>query len=123
MIWPEQILNLFGETFAVQGIFLLQILLGGQLFNSLVGPNGLLMSMTNYQAELVSIQLTALGGQVTILFLFLPALGPAGVAMARSIAIILRNVILTARVKHHLDVNTTIFSPHIWSRATSLWKI
>lgn len=116
LFWPSEILGLFGRSFADEGKIILQILLIGQLVNALSGPNGLLMNMTNYQNELVLIVIVALLTQIGSMWLLIPTIGVTGVAIARTIATIFRNIAITLRIRRHLDINPTIFSRYILGR-------
>ncbi len=112
--WPDYILGLFGKTFAEQGPLILQILLLGQLVNSLTGPNGVLMQMTDYQNKMAWISGATLLFNVLLLIICVPGFGAVGVAIAASGAIIFRNVVVVIQVKRHLGINSTVFSRYAW---------
>jgi O-antigen/teichoic acid export membrane protein len=115
LIWPSTILAFFGKAFAVQGVLAFRILLVGQLVNSLSGPNGLLMNMTDYQNDMLRILLLTLVVNLGFLPFFVPMFGVAGVALATTLAICFRNVVATIRILNRLGINTTIFSRYVWS--------
>ncbi len=116
--FPEQILRLFGEAFSQEGALVLQILLIGQFVNAISGPNGVLMYMTQYQNEMIVILVAALVLDVFLMIVLVPSLQLAGVALAASTATIFRNLATTWRVRYHLSINTTIFTPYVWKE---LW--
>ncbi|RIK38580.1 MAG: hypothetical protein DCC55_20720 [Chloroflexi bacterium] len=114
IFWPQQILGWFGETFAVEGALVIQILLFGQFINALSGPNGVLMQMTNHQDEMVWIIAIACVLQFILLTIFALRFGLVGVALATSVTIAFRNIIVSLRVRRHLGINPTFFSRSIW---------
>ncbi len=112
-LWPRQLLLVFGEEFSEQGALILQILLLGQFANALAGPNGILLVMTKYQSAMVWALLSTLLINLLLLLVLVPKWGIIGIAVATSVAVLFRNIVLCTQVKQRLQINTTIFSSHI----------
>ncbi|MCB0110973.1 MAG: polysaccharide biosynthesis C-terminal domain-containing protein, partial [Caldilineaceae bacterium] len=109
----RQLLLVFGEEFSEQGALILQILLLGQFANALAGPNGILLVMTKYQSAMVWALLSTLLINLLLLLVLVPKWGIIGIAVATSVAVLFRNIVLCTQVKQRLQINTTIFSSHI----------
>ncbi len=87
IIFSSEILTLFGEDFT-QGSTALRILVIGHVFNSLMGPLGMILGINGQQRSLAKI--TIISGVVNILILFslIPSYGIEGAALARAITIL-----------------------------------
>lgn len=107
------ILNLFGEEFAA-GVIVLDILLVGELINTLSGSNGLLMNMTYMQREQAKILSYSLSLLILSVLLFTYFWGVVGAAIATALVISIRNLLILLRLWKLSKINATIFPYHRW---------
>ena len=102
------VLGLFGPSYVAMYIPLL-ILSGGQLFNTITGPVGFLLSMTNYERELFIITVISLMINFGLNLYLIPLYDVMGAAIATAISIVLRNLIVTIYARVKLKIKPTIF--------------
>ncbi len=104
----DSILGLFGEKFT-NGYIVLVVLSVGQLFNSLAGSVGNIMTMTRHEKEAGWI----IGGSallnIILNFALIPSFGMTGAAIATATTIIISNLALMVCVSKYLGINTSIF--------------
>jgi len=98
MIFPAQLLSIFGEEFtAAKDV--LRLLAVGQYITSSFGSIGVLLQMTDNQKILFKVSAGTIVLHVILLLILLPLLGIFGAAIASVSALILRNVLLSVFAK------------------------
>ena len=75
--------------------------------------------MTGQHKEMAKILGVTLVFDIGLLFLLVPNWGVIGAAVATSLTIITRNIIMVVRVWHHLKINSTVFSLRAWGLGVS----
>ncbi|MDA8744866.1 polysaccharide biosynthesis C-terminal domain-containing protein [Rubripirellula amarantea] len=101
MIFPSQIMGLFGSDFR-GGAGALQILAIAQFVNVCTGSVGYLLSMTGHERDLRRATLIGSVVAIVVSLILIPRLGLIGAAMATAIASILQNLLMTVSVKQRL---------------------
>ncbi|MBV6644174.1 MAG: oligosaccharide flippase family protein [Cyclobacteriaceae bacterium] len=114
LLFGEVLLSFFGNEFLV-AIPILYILIIGEIFNILSGPNGVLLEMTGYQKKMMNIEFFSLFLNATLLYFITQAGNIIGAAIATSISILVRNLIVNYSVIKHMKVNPTLFSKSVLS--------
>lgn len=101
--YSDTILGIFGEEFK-RGSSAFIILIIGQLFNIIVGPNESLLSMSGNQrySMINGIMIAMLN--IILNIVLIPIYGIVGSAMAGAVAIIVVNIIKTIQVKKQLNI-------------------
>ncbi|HUU29728.1 MAG TPA: flippase [archaeon] len=84
------LLGIFGPEFTA-GYVPLAILAAGQLFNSLTGPLGLLLTMTGHEKKLGALLFLALALNIILNYLLIPGYGMLGAAVATTAVNVLWN--------------------------------
>ena len=107
------LLLIFGSEF-VAGATAMNILIGGQIFNALTGPVGLVLNMTGHQHLTAIATVLSAGLNVVLNALLIPQWGIAGAAIATTTSAIVINIIklffMQKRLKISLYSNSKIFS-------------
>lgn len=101
------ILTFFGPAF-IAGVTTLQILSANQLFNTLTGPSGHLMTMTNYHNQYVVILAIALAANGLLNYLLIPQYGMTGAALATSVSNIGMNLSVVIFVYRSFGIKSFI---------------
>ncbi len=108
MFFGDWFLQLYGSEFLASGSAL-KILCVGQLVNASVGSVGVLLDMTGNEKSSASVIGLGAGINVALNALLIPRYGVEGAAIATSTSIVIRNVLLSIRVRQKLDISPTIF--------------
>ncbi|NPA52252.1 MAG: flippase [Aquificae bacterium] len=111
MIFGENILKFFGETF-VRGNFSLIILLFGYFFNSYFGNVGAFLNMTGNQRVLQNIILLSIIINVILNFLLIPSYGILGASISTSFSMFIWNLLGAIFVKQKFNI-LTFYIPKI----------
>ncbi|GGN57706.1 hypothetical protein GCM10011349_36530 [Novosphingobium indicum] len=96
------------------GLPVLYIILFGEAFNVICGPNASFMNMTGLQNTLSKISTTILAMYVPLIFLGSSLYGILGAAAAISLATIIQNIATSLAAYRSFGVNTTMFSREVW---------
>lgn len=107
MIWSDEFLIfVFGQEYKLASIPLF-ILCIGQIVNSMMGVNGVILNMTNYAKE--SAYIVGIGAVLNMVLnaILIPYYGIVGAAIATATSLAVWNILLTWRVYYHLKVNST----------------
>jgi O-antigen/teichoic acid export membrane protein len=103
-LFAEQVLNLYGGTFASDGLYSLWILLASQVINLALGPAGQLMWMSGLEKQ--ALQLTSLQAAVATvgLITLVPKFGLVGAASAFCASVVFINIaeLFVAKRRIHL---------------------
>lgn len=104
VIFPEQILSLFGEEF-VEAKLALIIMAFAQLFNVATGPIYFLLNMTGHERKLRNIVL--LTGALTLVcsLILIPKYGYVGAAVTASIGLVMQNSIAFYISKKYIGIS------------------
>lgn len=105
VVFPEILMELFGEGFSSGGQ-LLQILAVGQFVNVVTGSVGYLLSMSGYEKDLRNTVLISGPLAIALAFILTPLLGVTGSAIATAIAVATQNLVAVFWVKKRLGFNT-----------------
>ena len=109
LILGQFALSLFGSEFTV-GYAALFILVLGQTVSALVGPVGLLTSMTGHQHVTAIVQGVGAGLNVILNLIFIPMFGIVGAAAAMAITTAGWKLALLVFVYRRLHINATVFT-------------
>lgn len=93
----------YGPDF-LSAYYPLLILVLGQMFNALMGPVGLILTMTGHQTDVTKAMGIALVLNVLLHFILMPRMGLLGAAIASSVMIVVWNILLWLRVKKRLGI-------------------
>ncbi|GMT42546.1 MAG: multi antimicrobial extrusion protein MatE [bacterium] len=109
IVWGEQLLSLFGQSFTA-GYHSLVILIAGQLVNSLAGSVGLLMTMTGHHKEAAYVFGISALLNIILNAVLIPMYGLLGAAFATAFTTSLWNVILIVYVRKKININPTMLA-------------
>ena len=87
----------------------LKILCIGQLVNASVGSVGVLLDMTGNEKDSAGAIGLGAGANVALNALLIPRYGVEGAAIATATSIVIRNILLSVRVRQRLNISPTIF--------------
>lgn len=104
VLFPTDILRLFGEDYVV-GFTALLILMSGQFVNAVTGPVGNLLNMTNYQNIYKNIMYVSIVVNICFNYIFIIRYGIVGAAVATSISVVLLNLFSAFFVYKKLNIN------------------
>ena len=113
LVWAGPLLSIFGEHY-VNGILILKILLVGEVFNALSGPNGVLMNMSNQQKTMAKISVWNLSIGLLLMIILGYFYHLAGIAIAIIISGTIRNIIINIHLWKVLKINTTLVPYHLF---------
>lgn len=104
MGFSKYLLLIFGSEF-VTGATAMNILIGGQIFNALTGPVGLMLNMTGHQRQTAIA--TALSAALNIVLnaLLIPRWGIVGAAIATTVSLIAINIIKVIFMQKALNLS------------------
>lgn len=107
LIFPAQLMGIFGEEF-VEGAYLLQILAIGQFVNAATGSVGFLLIMSGNERDMRTV--TMISGSLAILLTLLMTsmYGIMGAAISTAIAVATQNLLAVYYVKKRLGFNTLL---------------
>ncbi len=109
LIWPQEILSVFGKEF-VAGAACLMILTFGQFINASSGSVGFLLQMTNYEKIFRNIILGTLVLNIVLSLILVQIFGKEGVATASMISMVVWNITSVIVAKKKLNI-FTIYIP------------
>ncbi|MEO1004968.1 MAG: flippase [Cyanobacteria bacterium J06638_38] len=100
----KYVLLIFGAEF-VSGALAMNILIGGQMFNALTGPVGLVLNMTGHQRQTAIA--TGIGAILNIMLnaILIPFWGINGAAIATTISMIAINMIKVILIRQRLGIS------------------
>jgi O-antigen/teichoic acid export membrane protein len=104
VVFPGQILALFGRDFAGQGA-VLAVLAVGQLINVATGPAGYLLMMTGHEADTSRVALGTAALAILLAFLVIPNAGVLGAAWVVTVVVAIRNLAFVVYVQKRLGVS------------------
>lgn len=104
IIFPEQILSLFGKEY-IDGAKTLIILAIGQLVNITTGSVAFLLSMTKHEKELRNNTLVTVMIIIPVGLYLISSFGLLGAAITTSLSVSLHNVLLAVAVRKKLNIN------------------
>ena len=109
VIFGQLLLSLFeiNSFIAYQTILILAI---GKLVNSVTGPCGSLMTMTEQEKPYNIIMVVMLGVTIVLTVTLIPAYGLVGVAIAQTLSLSLWQILITIFVNRKLHINSTFIS-------------
>lgn len=102
------IMSLFGEEFSKNN-HLLIILAIGQLFNTITGSVGYLLTMSGHEKDMRNIVLLTAPITMLLTLTITPSLGVSGAAIATAFGVIIQNLSAVYLVKKRLGFNTILF--------------
>ena len=105
----DWILTLFGTEF-VRGHDALVILIGGQLFNALAGPVGILMTMAGRERQAARILVLGVAVNIALNTVLIPLWGPIGAATATATTMVLWNLLMYYDTRHALNMDAAAIS-------------
>lgn len=103
LVFADQILGLYGEEFANNGVTALWIMVLGQFVNLLCGPIGILMNMTGHEKVLLKFTVYQTLLMLMCLMLLVPMYGLIGVAISMAGTLILLNIAVIVFAKRKVD--------------------
>lgn len=109
LIFPQQVLSLFGPDFQ-SATWELRILVVGHLINALSGSVGNLLSVTGYQKKLMWVSGVIAIANLSLNAVFIPLWGTVGAAITTTGTLAIWNVWLIIIIIKHLKINPTVFS-------------
>lgn len=103
LIFPRFFLGFFGPEYQSADMILVYLVLG-QLFNSLAGTVGVLLTMTEYQRAHAMIVATTAGFYLILNFLLIRLMGAEGAALATTVTMGISNIWMAIVVKKELKI-------------------
>jgi O-antigen/teichoic acid export membrane protein len=116
------VLGMFGPEYAATAPAL-RILLLSQVFNSLMGPVGMVLTMTDHQRRYLLIIGVSAGVNVALNATLIPVWGVSGAAVADLATTVLRNCWMSLVVVSRLGLNPTAFSPAAFSKGRTVMRV
>lgn len=107
-LFGKYLLALFGADF-VQGYIPLLLLLLGQVVNAIVGPAGLVMTMSHYQKEAGKILMFAALFNAISNLIMIKLIGIVGAALSTAVTTALWNIWMLRFIHRNVGIDTTIF--------------
>jgi len=104
VIFPKEILTLFGDEFDEAAIYL-QILAIGQFINAITGSVGYLLSMSGNEKDLRNSSIISGLLVITLSLILVPKFNGLGAAIAVAISIAMQNLLAVHWVKKRLGIN------------------
>ena len=104
IVFHKQVLGIFGHEF-IRGGSALIIILISYMFNSLTGPVGQVLNMTNYQVYLRNVSFIGLLLTALLCYLLIPAYGISGAAVASMSNTIFINITCAFKIKKEFSFN------------------
>jgi O-antigen/teichoic acid export membrane protein len=105
ILFPKQILGMFGEEFTV-GYLALWILMAGQIVNSMTGSVGYILIMTGKEKLFQNIIVITSILNIVLNYIFVRKYGLTGVAMSTAISLSLLNIISFLYIRHEYGFYT-----------------
>lgn len=113
VLFPEQILNLFGVEFQT-GKYALMILAVGNMFNAFAGSVGYVMQMTGSQVAFQNITLLSSILAIALNLILIPLYGIEGAALATGLSVIFWNVTGVLFIRYRYNISTNFRPLEIW---------
>jgi len=104
LIFGQDVLALYGKSFAESGRWPLVIIIIGQLFNLLTGPHGAMLNMLGHEKDMFKLYLISSVILLTGLFVLAPFFGLLGIALAGLFPIVFLNLIELYFMKKWLGI-------------------
>ncbi len=101
LLWPGQIMSLFGPEFVAAAPMLVVLSLG-QWVNLLTGPVGPLLTMSDFSVQARNIAILGTLSSLLLAVALFPMLGALGAAAALSAALVIKNLAGVIAVRRHL---------------------
>jgi O-antigen/teichoic acid export membrane protein len=105
LIFGQDVLALYGKSFAESGRWPLVIIIVGQLFNLMTGPHGAMLNMLGHEKDMFKLYLISSIMLFAGLFILAPMLGLLGVALAGLFPAIFLNLIELYFMKKWLGIS------------------
>ncbi|MDW7772692.1 MAG: flippase [Desulfobulbaceae bacterium] len=105
LFFARPLLHLFGPEFT-GGRLSLYILAGGQMANALVGPVGLIMTMTKHHREASFIISVSALVNIVLNLILIPRFGMTGAAVATTMTMLSWNIAFWLYIRKNLGINT-----------------
>ena len=102
--FSKYLLLIFGSEF-VTGSTAMNILIGGQIFNALTGPVGLVLNMTGHQRYTAIATALSAALNIVLNVLLIPRWGIVGAAIATTASIVIINVIKVMLLQKILNIS------------------
>jgi O-antigen/teichoic acid export membrane protein len=102
MIWPENVMSLFGEGFEEAAI-LLMILAAGQCVNASTGSVGFLLNMSGHERDFNRVTLFSAPLTLVMVIVFTSEYGAIGCAVATSLGVSVQNFAALFMVRKRLN--------------------
>lgn len=109
LIWPKQILGVFGPEFQ-SAAWVLRVLVISQMTMFMTGFAGQLLLMTHHEKDLRNITTIYVALNVTLSFVLIHFFGMIGAAWAATGSLIVNSVIAVWFVRKRLGINAHLFS-------------
>lgn len=107
--FSNYLLLIFGSEF-VTGSTAMNILIGGQIFNALTGPVGLVLNMTGHQRQTAIATASSAALNIVLNALLIPRWGIVGAAIATTASMVIINVIKVMLLQKILNISLYSFS-------------
>jgi O-antigen/teichoic acid export membrane protein len=104
ILFPAQVLRLFGDEFALGGASTLVILVIGQFANVAAGLTEQMLTMTGHEKAMRNIIFVTLVFQIIISVLLIPRFSAAGAALAYSTSIVFANILASIAIYQRLSI-------------------
>lgn len=108
VVFAEQFMTLFGAAFE-EGATALSILVIGQFLNIIVGPVGILMTMTGHEKKVAAAVGISAVCNILANAVLIPLYNLEGAATATAISLAVWNIIMLYWVIKHLRINPSLF--------------
>ncbi|NJP04406.1 MAG: oligosaccharide flippase family protein [Chloroflexaceae bacterium] len=106
-------LVIFGEAFVAARSALI-ILVFGQIINVAMGSVGVLLTMTGHERDAAIGTAVSFALGALLQFICIPLWGLEGAALASTISIMVRNVVMAMQVHQRIGIASSIFGPVRW---------
>ena len=110
------VLELYGASFAAQGVWLLRLLVVGQLFNLMAGPIGNVLNMCGQERKMFVINTGSLLLRAALLLTLVPTLGLNGIGIVVCVILFSTNIVGIIVARKELGV-------HWWHRKYRAWLL
>lgn len=104
-VFAEQVLKLYGNKFADDGIYALWIILAAQLFSLVTGPVGMVMNMSGQENKMLKLIAWQTFILLILMVILLPVFGILGAAIAIGLNLIFINITCYFSAKNNLNIS------------------
>jgi O-antigen/teichoic acid export membrane protein len=106
VLFPKFILGIFGEEFeSIQLVFVMLILISGQLVATICGPSGFILQLTGKQRIFKNIMIAVAGLNVVLNYALVPYYGLYGAAITNVICVIIWNLSSSYVINMTMGIN------------------